>query len=151
MHNDAGGSKLTKPFLVAIASNTGALTSFPSSLAGLLWRRILSEKGRYHISTGRSRVLTRLRHRHPNKPTCIHDHQFSTRFSHYLRGTRNSSGRGSILVKWSRPNEAMSCLACKVENTVKTMLYFVIIGLRGRNPSKVHVLLPQANSSIINY
>lgn len=30
---------------VAIASNTGALTSFPSSLAGLLWRRILSEKG----------------------------------------------------------------------------------------------------------
>ncbi|KAK9896090.1 hypothetical protein P389DRAFT_74444 [Cystobasidium minutum MCA 4210] len=32
-------------YAVAIASNTGALTSLPSSLAGLLWLRILSEKG----------------------------------------------------------------------------------------------------------
>lgn len=31
--------------LVAMASNTGALVTLPSSLAGLLWHRILSQKG----------------------------------------------------------------------------------------------------------
>lgn len=88
---------------MAIASNTGALTSFPSSLAGLLWRRILSEKGavgslQLHLSI-RSCQLTRLGNvRDPHKPKSIQSDQSGSRLGHHLRRSQHRTCRSVILV-----------------------------------------------------
>lgn len=73
---------------VAIASNTGALTSLPSSLAGLLWRRILSEKGTaflvIDICLFRVSNCTCDCHRDPHKSESVQSDQSGPRFSDNL-------------------------------------------------------------------
>lgn len=108
-----------------MASNTGALVTLPSSLAGLLWSRILGQKGKLR-SPHSIRNADALHRRSKSHASAILTDQFDTRLHHHIFIIGHRAPGSHVLVVSQGIHTSSTTVVVLVSVLSLTSLCFVI-------------------------